>query len=117
MMKKLSMPACQKTGVKRNTVCVSRCDSRKKYETKISNKVKDNVNKIMVMGAVDFKMMYELLKEADQFHREKVDSFVKNMKVQVPSEEDGVDTEVVEGVVVDETLSSDADENIFVEKN
>jgi hypothetical protein len=100
-------------------VCVPVCDLRKKYETKISNKVKENVNKLMVIGAVDFKMMYEMLKEADKFHKEKMDGFVKNMKMQMPdgnvAEHEADDTS---DVFEDSGEVTESDEgNIFVEKN
>lgn len=86
---------------RRQVKCV--CDARKKYETKISNRVKENVNNLIVLGSADFKMMYELLKEADTFHREKMNELMKNVKMPV--------------VVSEETKVADEDiENIFIEK-
>jgi hypothetical protein len=109
MMKKLTTTQGVRCNTSRKVVCVAVCDSRKKYETRIANKVKENVNKLMVMGAVDFKMMYEMLKEADKFHKEKMDGFMKNMNVEVPKEDDVAEA-------VDDAVSSDSEENIFVDK-
>lgn len=120
MLKKLNTTfACRS-----RRACVPVCDSRKKYETKISNKVKENVNKLMVIGAVDFKMMYEMLKEADKFHKEKMDGFVKNMKMQMPDgSRDGTDESESGGDGDDDTSDVFVDsgvtesDNIFMEKN
>lgn len=84
--------------VRKHQVCV--CDLRKKYETKVVEKVKENFNKLLVIGSVDFKMMYEILKDVDAVHKEKFQSMTKK---------EDVKTEVE---VVEET-----NENIFLEKN
>ena len=80
------------------------CDMRKKYETVVNDRVKENVNKILVIGSVDFKLMYEILKEVDQFHREKVKSMMKGSD----------DSSTNSAIVVSE---DDDSENIFLEKN
>ena len=52
----------------------------KKWETKVSNRVKENLNKATVMGAVDFKLMYEIIKEVDEFHRKSVHDMMNKPK-------------------------------------
>jgi hypothetical protein len=95
-----------RSGTRRNSVtCV--CDVRKKYEAKVQKQAKDNLNKVLVMGSVDFKMMYEILKDVDAIHKEKFDNIMKNMK-----QEDKVEDDVTITVEEDET-----NENIFLEKN
>jgi len=91
------------TSRRRMVSCV--CDMRKKYETVVNDRVKENVNKILVIGSVDFKLMYEILKEVDQFHREKAKSMMKG------SESDSASTSSIDAD--GETES----ENIFLEKN
>lgn len=83
------------------------CDLRKKYEAKVQKQAKDNLNKVLVMGSVDFKMMYEILKDVDAIHKEKFDNIMKNMK-----KEDKPADDVTVTVEEDET-----NENIFLEKN
>ena len=52
----------------------------KKWETKVSARVKENLNKATVMGAVDFKLMYEIIKEVDEFHRKSVHDMMNKSK-------------------------------------
>ena len=52
----------------------------KKWETKVSARVKENLNKATVMGAVDFKLMYEIIKEVDEFHRKSVHDMMNKTK-------------------------------------
>lgn len=95
----LSKPVISMRASRKPQVCV--CDLRKKYETKVVDKVKDNFNKLLVMGSVDFKMMYEILKDVDAVHKEKFNALTK--REEKKEEEDKVD----------ETTN----ENIFLEKN
>lgn len=96
---KSSIVASKPISKRSSVTCV--CDLRSKYEAKVNSKVKENLNKILVIGTVDFKMMYEILQDVDALHKEKFDSFMKSMKekVEVKAEDD------------------DTNENIFLEKN
>jgi hypothetical protein len=100
LLKQASLKAA--VAPRRRTVsCV--CDLRKKYETVVNDRVKENVNKLLVIGSVDFKLMYEILKEVDQFHREKAKSMMKG------SDDSAASTS---------SIDADSDsENIFLEKN
>lgn len=69
------------------------CDMRKKYETIVQKRVKENANKLLVIGTVDFKMMYEILKEVDNLHKEKFDEIFKNKDaVEVTNEDESAAT-------------------------
>lgn len=84
---------------------VSVCDMRKKYETNVNGRIKDNVNQLLVLGTTDFKMMYELLKEVDQFHREKIEE----LKVKYQGKQN---TSIITKPINDDTTN----ENIFLEE-
>lgn len=87
---------------KRVSVVPCVCDSRKKYETRVSNRMKENVNKILVIGTLDFKMMYELLKDADAFHKEKFDGILQNVKLPITPEKKTEDEETNENIFLEE---------------
>lgn len=55
---------------KKRYICAC-SDIRKKHEVNISNRIKENVNQLLVIGTVDFKLMYEIAKDMDAFHKEK----------------------------------------------
>ena len=96
----------------KTVTCV--CDLRKKYESRISAKVKENFNKVLVMGSVDFKMMYEMFKEFDALHKEKMHSMF-NKKEDRP---DVVDAEPLSpDFETSSEASDDGDDNIFLKKN
>lgn len=102
MIKPISAISTRATS-RRQVVCM--CDARKKYETKIANRVKENMNHLMILGAADFNMMYDLLKEADLFHREKVNDMMDSMKS-------------MKSMNIDDSTKEDTiDENIFLDKN
>jgi len=52
----------------------------RKWETKVSNRVKENMNKLTVIGAVDFKLMYEIIKEVDEFHKKSMHDMMNKTK-------------------------------------
>lgn len=106
MMMKKTVPFSPSKPTRRShVVCV--CDLRKKYEAKITSKVKENVNKILVMGTVDFKMMYEILKEVDEMHKDKLEAIMKGAKGE--GERRSSPEVSIDG--------GDDGENIFLEKN
>lgn len=64
------------------------CDVRKKYESQVSSRVKENVNQLLLIGTTDIRMMYEFLKDADVFHKDKFEElkqkYQSNIKDIVP---------------------------------
>jgi Tfp pilus assembly protein PilW len=71
---------CRNEASTQDTAAAAKKPNFKKWETKVSARVKENLNKATVMGAVDFKLMYEIIKEVDEFHRKSVQEMMNKPK-------------------------------------
>lgn len=74
---------------------VTMCDAKKKFETKVSSRVKDNLNKLLVIGSTDFKLFYDIAKDLDEMHKEKVNKLFKKKQEESKLEVyEGVDADI-----------------------
>lgn len=88
----------------KRTLCYC-SDMRKKHEVTVSNRIKENVNQLLIIGSVDFKLMYEIAKDIDAFHKDKFEDIKRKYQSSTNSIMNGNHDQFLRNDEVDDTLN------------